>query len=84
MDNIVLLAAIVFFVLAIKSHVLTKTHVKVDIKKPWYDRLFSGDRPRKDNLTDDGLAYRRRSNIYAIVGFILIGTYAFLRSSYYQ
>jgi len=84
MDKIVLLAAIVLFVLAIKCHVLTQTHVKVNIKKPWYDRLFSGDRPRKDNLTDTGLKYRRHSNYYAIVGFMLVGLYVFLKSSFPQ
>ena len=80
MDKIVLIACSVFFVLAIKYHVLTRTQVKKKVEKTWYDRIWSGSRPSKDNLTDEGLKYRKQSNNFAIAGVCALGIYLLLRS----
>jgi len=81
MDKLLLLACIGLFTLAVKNHLLTQTHVKKKIEKTWYDRLWSGSRPTKDNLTDEGLSYRKQSNNYAIAGFCVLGIYLILGSS---
>ena len=81
MDKIVLLVSVVLLILAIKSHMLTQASVKTKIDKAWYDRFWTGSRPSKDNLTEEGLIYRKKSNMYAISGFVLLGIYVLLRSS---
>lgn len=80
MDKLALLLSIVLLVLAIRFHVTSQVHVKTKIEKAWYDRLFSGNRSPKDNLTEEGLSYRNKSNIYAICGFVVLALYVVLRS----
>jgi len=55
MDKIILLASVLLFVSAIRCHAITHAHVKTKIEKAWYDRLWSGSRPTKENLTEQGL-----------------------------
>jgi len=81
MDKVILLVTIGLLVLAIKYHVLTQTLVKKKIDKTWYDRLWTGSRPSKDNLTDEGLKYRKQSNICAIAGFCMLGIFVMLKMS---
>lgn len=81
MDKVVLFVSIVLLVSAIRCHMLTKANVKTKIDKGWFDRLWSGSRPPKENLTDEGLRFRRQSNIYAIAGFLSLGVYVLLTSS---
>lgn len=81
METIILLSTIALVVAAIRSHVMSKVHVKKQIKKEWFDRLWTGNRPSRDNLTDEGLRYRNRSNLYAIGGLILFVIYVLLRSA---
>ena len=80
MIKIILVASIVLFFIAIKNHVLTQAHVVKKVEKTWYDRIWSGSRPPKDNLTEDGLRYRKQSNICAIAGFCMLGIYLLLSS----
>lgn len=75
------MASVVLFLLAIKFHMLTQAHVKTKIEKEWYDRIWTGSRPSKDNLTEEGLVCRKQSNIYAIAGFATMGIYVLLNSA---
>jgi hypothetical protein len=79
MDYIVLLISVFLLVAAIRSHVMTKVYVKTKIDKSWFDRLWTGDRPSVDNLTEEGLRHRKQSNRYAIAGFLMLGLYVLLR-----
>lgn len=81
METIVLLSSVALVVAAIRSHVMSKVHVKTHIEKAWFDRLWTGNRPSRDNLTEAGLRYRNRSNLYAIGGLILFVVYVLLRSA---
>ena len=81
MDKLFLIASVALFVLAIKFHVVSQVHVKVKIKKEWYDRIWSGSRPARDNLTDEGLKCRRQSNMYAIAGFCTLAVYIALNAT---
>lgn len=81
MDNIALLISTVLLALAIKFHAKTQVCVIKKIDKVWYERLFSGSRPAADNLTEEGLKYRKQSNLYAIAGLIVLGLYVWLRSA---
>ena len=80
MEKIILLASIGLLFLAVKFHLMSKTEVKRKIDKAWYDRLFSGSRPSKDNLTEQGLEFRKQSNMYAICGFAALGLFVLLSS----
>lgn len=81
MDKIVLLVSIGLLTLAVKFHILTQANVKTKIEKGWYDRIWTGSRPKKDNLTEQGLIYRKKSDLFAIFGFIVLAIYVLLRSS---
>lgn len=81
MDNLILIASVALLLLAIKSHTLTQANTIKTIERPWYDRLFTGSRPARDNLTEEGLKHRRQSNLYAIAGFIALGVYVYLREA---
>jgi len=60
---------------------LTQAHVITKIEKPWFDRLWTGSRPAKDNLTEEGLKYRKQSNMYAAAGLVALGIFVWLRST---
>ena len=81
MDKLFIMASIGLFLMAIKFHMLTQANVKVKIKKEWYDRIWTGSRPSKDNLTEEGLECRKKSNLYAIAGFVTLGIYVLLNSN---
>jgi len=81
MDKILLLVSVVLLAIAIRFHLKAKVSVKTNIEKGWFERLWSGSRPSKDNLTDEGLRYRKQSNIYAIVGLFVLGIYVLINSS---
>lgn len=80
MENLVLIVSTVLLILAIKAHAKTQVNVVKKEDKVWYERLFSGSRPNVKNLTDEGLKYRRQSNLYAITGLLLLSLYVWLRS----
>lgn len=80
MEKIFLLASIVLLFLAVKYHLMTKTEVIKKIDQAWYDRLFTGSRPSKDNLTEQGLKFRKQSNLYAISGFASLGLFVIISS----
>lgn len=77
MDFIVLLIGVGLLTIGIRAHMLTKLHVKEKIEKSWFERLWTGDRPPAENLTEEGLRYRKRSNSYALAGFFVLGLYLF-------
>jgi hypothetical protein len=81
MDKLFLLISVVLLVLAIKAHAITQIHVKQKIERAWFERLFTGSRPDADNLTEEGLKYRRKSNLYAIAGFACLGVYVYMNAS---
>jgi len=81
MEKLILLAGIALLIMAIRCHTMTHVHTKIRVERAWYDRLFTGSRPAKDNLTEEGLQFRRQSNMYAIAGFVSVGIYVFLRTN---
>lgn len=81
MDKLLLVISVVLMVLAIKAHAITQIHVKQKVERAWFERLFTGSRPATDNLTEEGLKYRRQSNIYAVAGFTVLGIYVFLNAT---
>lgn len=80
MDKIILLVSALLLVAAIRSHMMTQVHVITKTEKQWFDRLFTGSRPSKDNLTEDGLRYRKQSDLCAVAGFVLLGIYVLVSS----
>ncbi|MFK7892868.1 MAG: hypothetical protein AB8B63_18790 [Granulosicoccus sp.] len=80
MDRIILLVGALLLIAAIRSHMMTQVNVITKTEKQWFERLFTGSRPSKDNLTEEGLRYRKQSNLYAVAGFLLLGLYVFVSS----
>jgi len=80
MANIAFFTGIVLLVMAVRFHMLTQANEKTKIQKQWFDRLFTGSRSPKENLTEQGLKYRKASNNYAIAGFLMLGLYVLLKS----
>lgn len=78
---IILLCGVALLVVAIHFHTMAQSCVKTKIDREWYERLFTGSRAPKDNLTELGLRYRKRSNHYAIGGFLMISVYLLLISA---
>lgn len=79
METLLLVISIGFLVAALRSHAMAQANVKTVIDRIWYERLFTGSRASKDNLTESGLHYRKQSNLYAICGFFVIALYVWLR-----
>jgi len=59
---------------------MAQANVKKVIKKEWMDRIWTGNRAPKDNLTEEGLKYRKQSNICAVAGMIVLVMYVLLIS----
>lgn len=79
MTTLLLLVGIALLISAIFFHSLAQGNVIKVIDRVWYERLFTGSRASKDNLTQEGLRYRKQSDVYAILGFIVIGVYVFIK-----
>lgn len=78
MDFLILVIGVALLTIGIRAHMMTKIYVKEKIEKSWFDRLWTGDRPPAENLTEEGLRYRKQSNLYSIAGFVVLGLYLFL------
>jgi len=70
-----LLVGGVLLVAAIYFHALSQAHVITKIERAWFERLFTGNRASKDNLSEEGQRHRRQSNRCAVAGFLMIGVY---------
>lgn len=81
MKTLVLLVGIVLLIAAVHFHAIAQANVITKIEREWFERLFTGSRASKDNLNKQGQLSRRRSNLCAIGGLIMIGLYLFLSSS---
>ena len=81
MDKLLLVGSIALLIAAFRFHALAQVNVKSKIDKEWFDRLFTGSRAPRHNLTELGLRYRKQSNLYAIGGFIMIGVFIFSRTT---
>jgi len=79
MDTFILLVAIALLIAAIRSHAMAQANVHKIVDRVWFERLFTGSRASKENLTEVGLRYRKNSNLYAIAGFLMIGLYAWFK-----
>jgi len=79
MDTLILIVSIALFVAAIRSHAFAQAFVTTKTERQWFERLFTGSRAPKDTLTEEGLRYRKQSNIFAIGGFLMIGVYMWLK-----
>lgn len=81
MNTVILLLSIVLLLAAIRSHVTAQTHVVKKEKKEWFERLFTGDRACRKNLTQEGLRHRKQSNLMAGVAALLLCLYVWLKST---
>lgn len=81
MNIFLLLTGIALLLAALYFHAIAQANVITKIEREWFERLFTGNRASKDNLTEQGQHSRNRSNLCAIVGLIMIAIYLYLRSS---
>lgn len=80
MTTLILIISVVLLSLALKSHTMTHVHAIKKVERVWWERLFTGSRHTKDNLTEEGQKYRRQSNMYLIAGLVVLAVYVMLRS----
>jgi len=80
MDTLILIVGIVLLFAALHFHAIAQANVKTKIEREWFERLFTGSRATKDNLTDEGLRNRKLSNLCAVGGLLIIGVYFVLLS----
>lgn len=78
MEKLVLLIGVFFIGTGVRYQMLTKAEVKEEDKRDWFARLWLGNRPKKSNLTEAGLEYRRKSDLFALVGFAVVLVYVFV------
>jgi len=78
MENLVLLIGVFLIGSGIRYQMLAKAEVKEDDKRDWFARLWLGNRPKKSNLTEAGLEYRRKSDLFALIGFAIVFFYVFV------
>ena len=76
-----LLLSMSLFVAAIYFHALAQSQVIKTIKRQWHERLFISRRATADNLTEEGIRYRRQSNVCAIFGALAMAAYVYLRNA---
>ncbi len=81
MNNLVLAVSAVLLIFAVRYHAKAQINIKEKKESVWYERLFTGSRAATDNLTDEGLKFRKQSNLYAIAGLIVLALYVWLRST---
>jgi hypothetical protein len=79
MNILVLLIGIILLIVALFSHALAQANVITKIEREWFERLFISRRAPKNNLNEEGLRYRKQSNLCAIGGFFMIAAFLFLR-----
>ncbi len=79
MESLILLGSALLFLGALRSHAIAQAHATIKIEREWFERLFTGSRVPKENLTEVGLHYRKQSNKFAVGGFILIGVYTAMK-----
>lgn len=79
MKMLILLVGIVLLLAALYFHAIAQASVIKKVEVAWFERLFSGSRVAKDNLTEEGLRNRKYSNLCAIGGLLLVGVYLFVR-----
>jgi len=72
---LILLTGIVLLFAALHFHAVAQANVITEIERGWFERLFSGNRASKDNLTENGLRNRKLSNLCAVAGLLIIGFY---------
>jgi len=75
MEKLVLLLGVFFIGTGVRYQMLTKVEVIEEDKRDWFARLWLGNRPKKSNLTDVGLEYRRKSDWFALIGFAVVILY---------
>ena len=78
MEKLVLLIGVFLVGTGVRYQMLTKTEVIEEDKRDWFARLWLGNRPKKSNLTEAGLEYRRKSNGYSLLGFAVVLLYLFV------
>jgi len=76
------IAGIILLVVALHFHAIAQANMITKIERAWFERLFTGSRASKDNLNEEGLRNRKRSNLCVAGGFLMIGLYLVLRSSH--
>jgi len=81
MNILLLLVGIFLLAVAMFSHAMAQANVIKKVEREWFERLFVSRRAASDNLNEEGLRYRKQSNLCAIGGFVLIGFYLVLRYS---
>ena len=75
MATLLLLIGIALLIAAIYLHSAAQANVITKVDRAWYERLFTGSRASRDNLTEEGQRFRKQSNLYAVAGFLVIGIY---------
>ncbi len=78
MEKLVLLLGIFFIGTGVRYQMLTKVEVIEEDKRDWFARLWLGNRPKKSNLTEAGLDYRRKSDWFSFIGFVVVLFYLFV------
>jgi len=78
MEKLVLLIGVFFIGTGVRYQMLTNTEVIKEEKRDWFARLWLGNRPKKSNLTEMGLEYRRKSNWFSMLGFAVVILYLFV------
>jgi len=81
MKVLILLVGIVLLLAALYFHAIAQASVITKVERAWFERLFTGDRAKRDNLTEEGKRNRTQSNLCAVVGLLLIGVYLVLNSA---
>jgi len=81
MTLILLLIGIALLAAALHFHAIAQASVITKVEREWFERLFTGSRASKDNLTEEGLRNRKQSNFCAVGGLLMIGVYLFIRAT---
>jgi len=75
MKMLVLLVGIVLLFAALHFHAIAQANEITKTEREWFERLFVGSRASKDNLTAEGLRNRKRSNLCAVGGLLILCVY---------
>lgn len=77
MNKLILLTGVVLIAASLHFHAIAQANVIKKIEREWFERLFTGSRATKENLTEEGWRNRKKSNVCLISGLVLIGYYLF-------
>ncbi len=77
MGILILLLGIGLLIAALHFHAIAQANVITKVEREWFERLFTGSRASKENLNEEGLQNRKKSNLCVLAGFAFIGCYLF-------